>query len=226
MTKIEQTSYLRGLSLFGLSKAVLGVFLLSGVMAAAIAWRVSGRTGVPDFMPIFTRQLAIWLPWVFYYVAINFLVNRICTMQISSVRAITLHVTAALLIAISHLGWYWQVSSHFSPFLDMPRTRFGVYPFFFIFWFLIDLLVYWSITLAPRGDAHQPQQSPAAKYTKQFSVRKGRAQHIVRSVDINWIEAQGYYAGLHTAAGLYLIRKSLRALENELDPERFVRVHR
>ena len=171
MTKIEQTSYLRGLSQFGLSKAVLGVFLLSGVMAAAIAWRVSGRTGVPHFMPIFTWQLAIWFPWVAYYIAVNFLRNRICTLQIASVRASGLHVVAALLIAISHLGWYWQVSSNFSPFLGLPSTRFGVYPFFFIFWFLIDLLLYWAVTIALRGEIRQPQRSPAENYAKQLETR-------------------------------------------------------
>jgi two-component system LytT family response regulator len=41
-----------------------------------------------------------------------------------------------------------------------------------------------------------------------------------------WIEADDYYARLHTPAGSFLVRQSLTALEGQLDPARFVRAHR
>lgn len=43
---------------------------------------------------------------------------------------------------------------------------------------------------------------------------------------IEWIEAEDYYAGIHAAGKRYRIRESLTALEERLDPARFVRVHR
>ena len=226
MSNDEQAAHSRGFSRAVLVKSVLGVFLLAAIMASAIAWRVSGQVGMPGFPPVLAWQLAVWFPWVGYYFAIVYLARRIDAAQPVTPGRIALHVTAALLTAISHLAWYWQLSSYFSPFLGKPFTRFGVYPYFFIFWFLIDLLLYRVIMIVPTGAKRASPESNADRYTKQYAVRKGRAQHVVRTADITWIEAQGYYAGLHTGTDSFLIRKSLNALENELDPERFVRVHR
>lgn len=44
--------------------------------------------------------------------------------------------------------------------------------------------------------------------------------------DIQWIESCDYYARLHTAAGSHLVRTSLAAFEEQLDPRWFARIHR
>jgi two-component system LytT family response regulator len=44
--------------------------------------------------------------------------------------------------------------------------------------------------------------------------------------DVDWIEADDYYAAVHTRGRRHLIRESLSSLESRLDPARFVRVHR
>ncbi len=44
--------------------------------------------------------------------------------------------------------------------------------------------------------------------------------------DIDWIEASGNYALLHVGGETLEIRSSLTKLEGELDPKRFVRVHK
>jgi two-component system LytT family response regulator len=50
---------------------------------------------------------------------------------------------------------------------------------------------------------------------------------LVLDVDeIDWIEADDYYAAVHTRGRRHLIRESLSSLEMRLDPNRFVRVHR
>ena len=43
---------------------------------------------------------------------------------------------------------------------------------------------------------------------------------------IQWIEAADQYVELHTTEGTHLMRHSMSALENSLDPERFLRIHR
>jgi two-component system LytT family response regulator len=43
---------------------------------------------------------------------------------------------------------------------------------------------------------------------------------------IDWIGAEDYYARLHVGSKSYLVRQSLSALEAQLDPLRFARVHR
>jgi len=44
--------------------------------------------------------------------------------------------------------------------------------------------------------------------------------------EIDWIEADDYYAAIHARKGRHLIRESLASLEQRLDGARFVRAHR
>lgn len=48
----------------------------------------------------------------------------------------------------------------------------------------------------------------------------------VRAEEIDWLEAEGNYVRLHTGKESYLLRDTISALESQLDPKRFVRVHR
>jgi len=210
----------------GLVRVLAGVCTVAGVMAAAIAWRVAHRPEAAAFLPILGWQLLVWLPWVGFYYTVRYLVRRLGTYQDASLVGLVLHVLAALLIASTHLIWFWQVSSHTSPFLDMPGTRFGAYAFFFVFWFLIDLLLYWAILARPESDQDAHEQLASNATTDRYAVRKGRSQHLVRTTDIRWIEAQGYYAALHTDSGSFMLRRSLTRLEDELDSDNFIRVHR
>jgi hypothetical protein len=224
-----------GFDFAGPLKAALGICLLAAIMGSAIAWRVASRPDAPTLLPVLLWQMAVWLPWIGYFYAIKFLAKRIDPLRDATLANIAVHALAALLIATSHLAWYWQVSDIGSPLKGLPNTKVGVYAFFFVFWFLIDLLLYLAVLA---GQVRREQYSPAAAShqgsstadsvtsSKQFVVRQGRARHVVRADDIRWIEAQGYYAALHTGSGSYLIRQSLAKLENELDPERFIRVHR
>ena len=209
-----------------LIRVLAGVSTVAGVMAVAIAWRVAHRPESAAFLPILGWQLLIWLPWVGYYYVVRYLVRRLGTYQDATLAGLMLHVLAALLIASTHLLWFWQVSSRASPFLDAPNTRFGAYAFFFVFWFLIDLLLYWAILARPEPGQDTHEQLASDATTDRYAVRKGRSQHLVRAAEIRWIEAQGYYAALHTDDGSFLLRRSLTRLEEELDPENFIRVHR
>jgi two-component system LytT family response regulator len=59
-----------------------------------------------------------------------------------------------------------------------------------------------------------------------IAVRDNDKVVVVLATDIDWIEANDYYVQLHVGAKTYLLRESLRDLENRLDPKRFVRTHR
>lgn len=45
-------------------------------------------------------------------------------------------------------------------------------------------------------------------------------------VDIDWVEAAGYYACLHVGSATHVIRRTLSELEGDLGEDRFVRIHR
>jgi len=44
--------------------------------------------------------------------------------------------------------------------------------------------------------------------------------------DIDWIEAEDYYACLHVGERRHLLRRSMSELEKDLDPNAFCRIHR
>jgi len=57
-------------------------------------------------------------------------------------------------------------------------------------------------------------------------VREGSKVHIVRTDDIDFIEARDDYAAIRTGGKELLKQTTLSTLEEELDPRRFVRIHR
>lgn len=57
-------------------------------------------------------------------------------------------------------------------------------------------------------------------------MRQRGKEIVVEVAAIDWIEAAGNYAILHVGGETFEIRSSLTKLESELDPRRFVRVHK
>jgi two-component system, LytTR family, response regulator len=62
--------------------------------------------------------------------------------------------------------------------------------------------------------------------TERLVVKSGGRLFFLRADEIDWIEAEGYYARLHVSGKNYLLRETMSNLETKLDPERFVRIHR
>ena len=71
-----------------------------------------------------------------------------------------------------------------------------------------------------------PPAEVSGEYRDRFSVRTGRRVVFVNAAEVSWIGAGGDYATLHTARGNFLLRESIASLSSQLDPQRFVRVHR
>lgn len=65
-----------------------------------------------------------------------------------------------------------------------------------------------------------------AQLPERFAVRRRGKEIMVEVADIDWVEAAGNYAVLHVGGEILEIRSSLTKLESELDPKRFVRVHK
>lgn len=215
----------------------LWVLLLASVMAGLIAGRIAHRPDTPGPLPLLLWQIVVWLPWLAYYPAIGWLSGRMQGNALGSLASTALNAAAALAVAASHLAWYWPASSILSPLRGLPETKYGAYAFFFVFWFLIDLILYAAVisglgrhTPAPNVAGNAPDQvagdGAGTRYIEQFVVRSGRTRRVVPAHEVHWIEAQGYYAALHAASGTHLIRQSLAKLEESLDPAQFVRIHR
>jgi hypothetical protein len=78
---------------------------------------------------------------------------------------------------------------------------------------------------APAAEAPLPT-APSTALPERFAVRKRGKEIMVEVADIDWIEAAGNYAVLHVGGDTLEIRSTLTKLEGELDPKRFVRVHK
>jgi two-component system, LytTR family, response regulator len=57
-------------------------------------------------------------------------------------------------------------------------------------------------------------------------VKSAGRVFFIRAEEIDWIEAEGYYARLHLGAKSHLLRETLTNLESQLDQNRFLRIHR
>jgi two-component system LytT family response regulator len=57
-------------------------------------------------------------------------------------------------------------------------------------------------------------------------ARLGDRSTVIAVREIDWIEAQDYCAAVHVGDAVHVVRQSLSALEGQLDPARFVRIHR
>jgi len=79
----------------------------------------------------------------------------------------------------------------------------------------------------PEPEVATPAPSPVTgQLPERFAVRRRGKEIMVEVADIDWIEAAGNYAVLHVGGETLEIRSSLTRLEGELDPRRFVRVHK
>lgn len=63
-------------------------------------------------------------------------------------------------------------------------------------------------------------------YVERLAVKAGGRILFVRTDDIEWIGAEGNYARLHTGNRSHLLRETMSSLQEKLDPERFLRIHR
>lgn len=63
-------------------------------------------------------------------------------------------------------------------------------------------------------------------YTSRFAVRTGSRIQIVFAEDIEWIGTAGDYVELHSAGQSHLLRETMNAMEERLDPGQFIRIHR
>ena len=61
---------------------------------------------------------------------------------------------------------------------------------------------------------------------QRLMVSSASGEQIIETAAIEWIEADNYYAVLHSRGARYLLRESLDSLGRRLDPRDFIRAHR
>lgn len=146
--------------------------------------------------------------------------------------------------------WYWRISAHlgisillalvhmlfcnlFLFAIDLSSTP--IFPRFIAKYLTnvihIHLMIYWAIVLLVSFyrdlyPAEKVSDVPDADLLEHFTITEnGRTFHLAFD-QVYWIEAQDHYQKLHTAAGSYLIKDSMKNLEVVLPENTFKRAHR
>jgi len=101
---------------------------------------------------------------------------------------------------------------------------------YFIIIALISLSRLWLVRW--QGEARllaAPDEGPPVEPVERperFLVRKLGKEFLVNAREIEWLQAAGNYVNLHLRGRDYPLRTTMAAIEERLDPARFVRVHR
>ena len=80
---------------------------------------------------------------------------------------------------------------------------------------------YWR-SLVAGAEAAERSHGPRTR----FVVRRGNTHYFVPVDQVDWIDAADNYLRLHVGDRVHLSRGTMKQAEDELDPARFVRVHR
>jgi two-component system LytT family response regulator len=71
-----------------------------------------------------------------------------------------------------------------------------------------------------------PPPGSASRYLERIAVQMKGRMRVVPVGTIDYVTASGTYAELHVGSDRYVIRESMHQLEERLDPDRFMRIHR
>lgn len=64
------------------------------------------------------------------------------------------------------------------------------------------------------------------KYLERIAVRSAGKTYFVDLRDVDWIQAAENYVQLHTSAAKHLVHATVQTLQEVLDPQQFLRIHR
>jgi len=64
------------------------------------------------------------------------------------------------------------------------------------------------------------------KYLERLVIKSGGRIFFLKTQEIDWIEAQGKYVAIHVGKESHLVREGLSSLEGDMNPKKFLRIHR
>ncbi len=64
------------------------------------------------------------------------------------------------------------------------------------------------------------------EYLERLVIRTNGHIFFIKTEEIDWLEAEGNYVRLHSGKESYLLRDAISSLETQLDPKKFLRIHR
>jgi two-component system LytT family response regulator len=86
---------------------------------------------------------------------------------------------------------------------------------------------HWHGLQAQRSDGGTSAYADGDRnYIRRISVHAGEHSRVIPVAEIDWIRADGNYVHIHVTGKRFLHRETLRHLQESLDPNHFLRIHR
>jgi two-component system LytT family response regulator len=79
---------------------------------------------------------------------------------------------------------------------------------------------------AEERSSQQKHSVPRRQFLQRLAVEAGEKIVLVKVTDIEWMQSSGNNIRLHLGKTFHLLRQSMKNLQELLDPNRFLRVHR
>ncbi len=193
-----------------------GMLLLSVALAWLIYDKETTVQAQVNLTHVLLWQILIWFFWIPVLTAHL----RLSTRYPDLVKTTGFKVFTPSLLIATHFVWFFVISNFFSPYLDKPFTKYGVYPYFFIFWVLLDIgvVAVWGHLIAANNQStHKPLW---------LRLKRGSQEFLCQTSDVHWLAAENYHTKLYTAQGEFIERKPLKFYEELLPNDVFIKVHR
>ena len=173
-------------------------------------------------------SLPAWYLWGLLSLVVVWLARRFQVDRANFGRHFFIHLGGSLDIALLQLVAAVGIQ-------DLLHAAAGrPYPFAqklvddFTLFFHWNVLIYWAIVAVVHAyDYHHAlEQRRVTRPADRLLVEDDGRSFFVRTADVDWIEAAKNYVRLHVGDRTHLLRSTLTALEQRLDPERFRRINR
>ncbi|WP_205312088.1 LytTR family DNA-binding domain-containing protein [Rheinheimera maricola] len=218
-------------------------FFINAAINASSVWMEHSRdsgSGLQLWEPIVweyssaisTLLLFPLLFWWFnrYPLQLSSIRRQLLAHLLGSLLFSVLHVS--LMVAMRELVYHWQGGNYnFGPvmrefFYEYRKDAWGYLSF--LLGYQLVLFVYSRI----KGEAHQLDNAedsgtmPLGKAPEHFLVKKLDKEFLIRTDDIEWLEASGNYVNLHSKGRIYPLRATLSNTLTQLSSKGFSRIHR
>lgn len=91
---------------------------------------------------------------------------------------------------------------------------------------LIVIYAYREILRLRNGEAQFEEHKSDNSEEKRILVSKSGIFHFIDPLSVDWVEAAGNYVELHVGQESYMLRATMKEIENRLGDRDFVRIHR
>ncbi|AWX45749.1 hypothetical protein HME9304_02778 [Flagellimonas maritima] len=196
----------------------LALFTFVGILfGLLIYWREYADNAGISLVHVLLWQIVIWIPWAFSFKVFEKVVERADKLKLG----MALLFLSGLLWVAAHFAWFFLISSSFSPYLGQRGSGFGVFPYFFIFWTLIDIGLVWFVVDRIKRNADPNAQPPLL-----LELTRGNSKYICEPSQISLLTSENYYTKLFTTEGVFVMRKPLKHFQDILPTDVFKRIHR